>query len=614
MPAVVFYDFVSNTNYLLNNWYLPTNSYLFTDFPIYLILGLLFNMNPLTVKISAFTIYCLSILPLCATIANVFGKRAATLCAASFLCAPLFISKMLVHPYIRTSTIGISFLCLYLITSHINETEKHIGPLRLMTIFVLSALSVFSDPYFISSFTVPFIGAYLAFKMLGSRTLDLKTTVPLLLSLAVSAVAGLYLQKVVWATGLNLSRVPADFIAPSEVLPHLRLFFLSMSEILNIGIDAENLMSPDSLFKLINLALLVFVTIGTVKTIRHEKSQATRLLILYLLFSGVLLCAAYLFKSKPLNLTSARYIIPVIYIYGALFSIVVTGNLLRARWLKAILILFVISASFNIYIGFRFQADQSHMALVKTLRGNKLQYGYSDYWDSNIVTLLSNNEIRVRPVNYSKYKLTPHYWANNQDWYKPSRHEGATFLIVPDNYDKYGFKDLNPFTVRQTFGAPERSVSLPGYKIYIWPYNLMLTQLRTVVISEKTPHSIGMLELDSIGYVLHSKIGQRGYLMYGPYWQLRQGRYRARFVLKVSGEVGTEVTRIEVTETDVTASRYEPKSITRGITVQAESQWHEYTIDFDAGDNRQKNLVHEFKVFSTGKGAVKVGKVSLEEL
>jgi hypothetical protein len=275
--------------------------------------------------------------------------------------------------------------------------------------------------------------------------------------------------------------------------------------------------------------------------------------------------------------------------------------------------LFVLSAVFGIYKGFATTApEQPQKALGGYLKRQGLAYGFSTYWNSNIVTVFSGNEIGIRPVWFDGLTIKQYDWTNKADWYAPSRHEGATFLLVPDvipaGERDSGFSYLSPVVLERMFGRPSRTLRFQEKTIYEWPYNIMKANLPSVRISGKTPHAIGRLD----GDVLKAGPGERGLLLYGPYWALREGRYRVRFLLRVDGPNKEEAAVLDVSMTDVAVQK--TSTLRAASALAEEAGWREHSVDFEAGENKQGNLIYEFRVFATGKGEVSVAGVSLEPL
>lgn len=610
--ALYFYDVTLNHNYLFKNWYLTTDSLLFIDFPVYFIFGLIFDMSQFTVRLSAFCTFGASVFLLSVVIFRVFGIREAALSAVVLFTVSLVASSLLLQPFIHVGTIGFSFLALFLVVLIIrgNATKK-INVFYFVLLSVLSVLSVFSDPYFIFIFTMPVVSALIVSEILKMRLINRKTGLILLLSLILSAAAGILMQNAVGMFGLYMSRflLQTRHIQLSELGTRLSLYIQAIADLFDMNLLKKDLVSYDMVFSLVKFSLFLAVGISGVSILKKEESGLKKFIILYFLLLGVLLSLATIARG----IFAARYLMPVVYIFAVFLALSIAGNS-RKSYKVIITVLFIIAAMHNTYRGFNYKARQPYLGAVKYLESENLSYGYSSYGYSNIITFLSGNKVKVRSVRFDSFKIEPYYWISKSDWYKTTYYDGPTFLLVPKGLKEHGFSYLTPETVRQMFGSPQKILSFEDVLLYVWPYNIIKAGFLSVDISDKTPHMAGSAELTSSGYVMHSTKGQSGLLVYGPYWALNKGKYRVRFVLQATGEPGQEAVRIDVSITDATARKYEPKHIRKSITGTTEAQWKEYFMDFTAEENKNGNLIYEFRVFATGTGDVKVRAITVEEL
>ena len=139
-------------------------------------------------------------------------------------------------------------------------------------------------------------------------------------------------------------------------------------------------------------------------------------------------------------------------------------------------------------------------------------------------------------------------------------------------------------------------------------------ETKTVEITDKTPHLIGSFQSTPEGNIMYSTKGQSGFLVFGPYWPLKEGKYRVRFNLMASGEPNQEVARIDVNVMDKLTNKPAADTIEQKIMSTDKAEWKKYTIDFTAGKNENGNLLYEFRVFATGTGDVKIKGIFLERL
>jgi hypothetical protein len=161
-----------------------------------------------------------------------------------------------------------------------------------------------------------------------------------------------------------------------------------------------------------------------------------------------------------------------------------------------------------------------------------------------------------------------------------------------------------------------KQISLIYFLIMLFMGNLTIYsckggETKSVEITDKTLHLIGVFESTSDGNVMHATKGQTGVLVFGPYWALKEGRYRVKFELMVSGDPDQEVAHIDVNVMDKLASKAAADLIEQKVMSTGRGEWKEYTIDFTARKNEDSNLLYEFRVFATGTGDVKVKGIFL---
>jgi hypothetical protein len=99
----------------------------------------------------------------------------------------------------------------------------------------------------------------------------------------------------------------------------------------------------------------------------------------------------------------------------------------------------------------------------------------SSYWESNVVTLTSGDQVQIRTVSVSGGRLTASHLESKAQWYDP-RLATANFVVLFPGVPGYsGF--TNERAMLATFGRPARTYRVGSYTILIWHRNL-LSELR----------------------------------------------------------------------------------------------------------------------------------------
>lgn len=628
-----FYDIVETGNYLLRDWFFFVNNFLFTDFPFYFLFGKIAGMNDFTLRLCAFFIFMAGVGLLSFLVFRLFGPGTALLSAVSLVTAPVFASRIVLLPYLRISTMGFSILSLLFLIRMMRGASGEGGKKYLYAglFFPLVVLNVFSDPYYIFEFILPAAAAYAILRIMKAEPIDAKAACFLALSTAAAVITAGVLYDAAGRVGLYLSKrgLASDYITSSVMLrDNILFYFRALAEVFDMNLVGGGT-SAETFFRAVRFALFALATAGALLHIKREKDIPRRFVLLYFLMLVVIVSAATVVKSMP----AARYLTPAAYAYSLFTALLIAGGHSGGRALRtAVFLLFMIAASHNIYKNLSYDGKQpfalgegtsahilktDHAALAKFLEGEGLYYGYSHYWHSNITTFLSGGRVKIRGVIFDRFVLEPNYFVTKGAWYKPSYFDGPTFLLLSEGDYDMGLSYLTPGVISTLFGPPLKTLSFQEDVIYVWPYNIMKTQLPSVSVSESTPHAVGQIEQTDSGKVLHSVKGERGALLYGNNFPFNQGRYKARFLMKVKGdpEEDEDVANIEVILSDVSAKRYDPQSVKRAVVGgTGGGAWREYPLDFAVGHNEKGNLIYEFRVFSTGKGDVKVRGISIEPL
>ena len=135
---------------------------------------------------------------------------------------------------------------------------------------------------------------------------------------------------------------------------------------------------------------------------------------------------------------------------------------------------------------------------------------------------------------------------------------------------------------------------------------------RKIDMSEKTPHIIGSFEKSNEEAVMHSTKGQTGFLVFGPYWDLKPGNYNVTYKIKVEGTQNQEAAIADVSTFNENSKASSVLKQTTVVTSD-KAEWKEYSIDFTVQE-QVKELKYEFRVFSTGNTDVKTGTIVLKKL
>jgi len=106
-------------------------------------------------------------------------------------------------------------------------------------------------------------------------------------------------------------------------------------------------------------------------------------------------------------------------------------------------------------------------ALAAILEAYKLDEGYATFWNSQAITLLSDNKVKVRNIEVYSSGPKEAFYQGQFDWYKSEGMEDGCFLLVSANEEQTIYSYL------QGKGADYvKKIDLSGYTIYIYERNI----------------------------------------------------------------------------------------------------------------------------------------------
>jgi hypothetical protein len=201
-------------------------------------------------------------------------------------------------------------------------------------------------------------------------------------------------------------------------------------------------------------------------------------LVVQLLVTGVVVnLAIYVLSTKANVVTQTREIAAVLPFGAALAGRTLAGPLLKARPVPPLLLVVLL----GYLAGLAYEVSQPPAAaqnqqLTSWLAARQLRTGLSGYWESNIVTLTSGDQVQIRAVASSGGRLVPVLREAKAQWYDPGLTK-ATFVVLFPGVPGYpGFTQQR--AALATFGRPARTYHLGAYTILVWNHNL-LTRLKS---------------------------------------------------------------------------------------------------------------------------------------
>jgi hypothetical protein len=243
--------------------------------------------------------------------------------------------------------------------------------------------------------------------------------------------------------------------------------------------------------------------------------------------------------------------------------------------------------------------------LIHLLESNGLRYGYGTYWNAGALTVLSGQQVKVRPVDLQQGMPIPKRHLSSNRWFRPDAWRGETFLLLRDSEAKTVKWDV----VAAYAGKPSRTLRFQDFGVYVFPRNIAavmpnwsddLVTAVSVRMSEASFHQIGAFDPTDGPGALVSEVGQSGYLHFGPYMRLKPGTYRAVVDVETIASAPAAFGTVDVTSNGSSETH---ASLPLGQLGRQQIQL-DFKLDHVVGDL-------EVRVFSTGAGRMKLHGIEL---
>jgi hypothetical protein len=353
------------------------------------------------------------------------------------------------------------------------------------------------------------------YKMLGSNFE--KSVLRILLLTLFSLFIGYSIHKFTLAGVNDVKGVAsARWLSFDLVIRNLALTFQGFLALLGSNsLSNRNIYTFEGIYEAIRLlAAFIFLSISPIAFIRllHRSSLKYQYFGMFSLASLVPLLFIYLTTTVPemINpIQSSRYFVPA---FVLIIILVLTQPLYFSRPIYSsciILVFIVFTASgyitlirTNIYSQVEWDQKSSYNSvrfeLIEILRTEGLSYGYATYWNSAVLSVLSNEKVLVRQIVIQNGIPAPFRHLNSNRWYSCTGWSGKTFLLLENNeINKIDWDLLEKIGCR-----PIKKIEWRNYNILVFDNNiaqffpdwdLNASQCLASPVQPSQPISIGML-------------------------------------------------------------------------------------------------------------------------
>lgn len=515
MSSLLIAKDIAHGNLRLNDWYLSTQPYVFSDTIWAALLIKIFGYSPVYAHIVGTTFFSLSLL-----MCILSSKKNGKLKASALIFVPVF--------FIPTQFTGVVTLGLcihggiYLLTSislyFLSQSSLQNPAPKLLVIAALSIAVAFSDKLLIIIFTVPLF--------LAGVTWFIKTKENNYLFIALSSALSIFLTYIFIKNRFFFFQyeIPGE-MSPTiagipEILHNAALFIEGLQYFF-----AALIFNGDRLFILSLMGLaggVIFVSCSLYAFFRYLLTDFYNTLLCFCIATPV---GAFLLTTAASDFTSSRYF---------LFSLVCCAILIarnidinrRFRWVFVIFC-FAWSAS---NIPDLLARDNSYEVdsegLTSFLEGHDLHHGYSEFWLSAVTASASRQDIVVAPASFDSM-IRPMRFLSKESWYK---YKGKIFVIVTD--------DKQREAVLRSFGRVSDELKYKRYTILV--FNSASFYKDSYAVYGKELATLPLIN-GSYNNGAIDNHGKSGVMTFGPYIDICGGDYLLKVDFKGAGTVHASV-------------------------------------------------------------------------
>ncbi|GEM_PF-3890779 len=383
--------------------------------------------------------------------------------------------RVLLYSPSHILSLAISLITLYIISTLFEEGIQ--SKILLFFSFIITIWINLGDPLtlFFVNYPVILYSFYSFVRHKHKYRGRFKYIIILIIMIMAILVSKKLLKVIEVSGGFKTLPISHKFGDVKYALKSIILYVVSLLDTLNVHVDIYldvlhyniPVYVPVTLRFLFSLSRIAFISyifyniIAQLKN-RYVKEKASFSILPLSIISFLMLTLAFILSGSPKNILSARFfvIFPV--------SILIALSLIRPVEKRRIKIpLLVFNLIFMFETAFYFFAPPwkygREKALLRFLEDKHLTTGIAPYWDSYILTVLSDGKIKVRSVKAcGKQRIKPDDFLSNSIWY---RMEQFSFALCSSAND-----DCNDFYKRfiNTLGKPDEIDTMHDYFVFIY--------------------------------------------------------------------------------------------------------------------------------------------------
>jgi hypothetical protein len=557
--GIVSMEIWRHHNFLLDQFYLPSADplYFSESITFQLFPQIFSNFSPLILKLVSFFIFLLT-LAVFGYIIYIISKK--LVCVLIFLALMLNLtpSSYLFFNGPTNHVATIFFIGLFIIFCFYQVYNKLIPA---VIFIILLNLIVYSDSLIIIWFIIPL----LLYNVSCYKQLTKQKTLFIASALITSGLT--YFYKTYLNPNLFNGYSQLNFVNFEEFIVHLSFFFKGLILLLNgniylaISNTQKNTFTDISLIVLFSLVLITFLY--SLK--RIEKKH----FYFFVFFSGITLGFIYIFFTTiTVNIDTTRYLT----FLGVLIFVILSISCKSNRFFSLLVIFFIIINAITNFSAITTPQypNKEQLEMIDFLEKNQLNTGFGDYWDSNIITYLSNEQVIIRPIIVNNDQIIPFFWVSAKKWYTSNSEK--YFILVKSDGIFLNTDSMKQYLVMNT---PNKVLRYNNYYIYIF-------NQRPIISPTIIYHQIGhVIEEKGENYVEISSNEGSGLALYGPYKKFGPGKFLVNFDINIDNSTNnTRFTNLSFCKIDVSSQNGKLILAQKELYVNNLTQQNGSTLEF----------------------------------
>jgi len=482
----------------ISTWNLTKDNWFFSLLPLHALLFSLFGAKLIIVSITGWLIYVFSALISGVIAWQVKSKKAwwwvllLLIFQGSYAYQPGLVAYSISHNI--TNLFGLLSLVLLIYWLH-NTRNRWLAVIGILCLLTMAGLS---DPWLLPTYLLPlFLTSILLFFRPHQTILRKGDRWYLFLVLCLAMI--LVSTKCLFLLHF-LPHISYHFVTSwSKFVNNFYLLIEGLGGWFNLipwpKLPSDWLSGSRFISSMISL-VLVSVLLSYVTYIAWKKtlpiSLPTFILYLFIGLSVTIMTLSFLFNADPniiINESSARYLISIFYLVVIYLVLQIDHNWidLSIIWkmiailLTTLFLISGVSGHFDLLQkpGVHFRTNDNIIHFIKFLQQHDLTFGYGSYNDSHMVTVLSQQQIIMRPIFFTNHLKKMMIGQIGQSsklldwWYRPSK-----YYFIALSSDQYECRQMSLshciHIAIQQFGEPLKTLHYGhDVTILVWNYPLV---------------------------------------------------------------------------------------------------------------------------------------------